>query len=107
MQKHILAAIVRRDKAEPPRMIEEFDRAGLTHGKLLFPSKWSVQRARKIRQVGNGERNHVASQGAYAARLHPGSQSARKAPYSRGVRLFCARPNYLGAKSGSGVNSRR
>jgi hypothetical protein len=51
VKKHILAAIVRRDKAEPARMIEEFDRPGLTHGKLLSPSKWSAQHARKIRQV--------------------------------------------------------
>jgi hypothetical protein len=37
MQENILAAIVRRDEAEPSRMIEELDGPGLTHGKLLFP----------------------------------------------------------------------
>ena len=59
------------------------------------PDQVRATRTENQASLGNGERNHVASQGAYAASLHPGSQSARKAPHSRGVRLLCARPHLL------------
>src|SRR5262245_13824417 len=94
MQKHILAAIVRRDEAEPSSVIEELDRTGLTHGRLLSP--FQINCALTPRR-GSGkstkrERNRPASHEARAANLHPGSQSARKTPYSRGARPANARP---------------
>jgi hypothetical protein len=62
-------------------MIEELDRTTLTHGKLLFPFQFvrrylAVRMPRHVQKT--GKRNHVASQGAHAAYLYPGSQSARK-----------------------------
>src|SRR3990170_6894082 len=77
-------------------MIEELDRPGLTHGKLLFP--FNMVRALPAcgdqASLESGKRNRVASHGASAENLHPGSQSARKTPHSRGASPPSARPIY-------------
>src|SRR5262249_13945989 len=57
MQEYILAAVVRRDEAESPRMIEELDRTALTHGKLLFPFQFvrrylAVRMPRQVQKAG-------------------------------------------------------
>jgi hypothetical protein len=61
VQEHILAAIIRRDEAEAPRVVEKFDRPSLAHGKLLSP----FQRLRETDGPAedsvnskDGERNH-------------------------------------------------
>jgi hypothetical protein len=64
VQKNVFATIVRRDEAEPPRVIEKFDRSGLTHGTLLSPFQFvRAQAAREVQaSLEIGERNRVASQ---------------------------------------------
>src|SRR5512143_561951 len=55
VQKYVFATIVRRDEAEPPRVIEEFDRSGLTHGTLLSP--FQIVRVRMARESSGESRN--------------------------------------------------
>src|SRR3990170_8716762 len=63
-------------------------------GSSFSPSKWSARRRRADDQASleSGKRNRVASHGASAENLHPGSQSARKTPHSRGASPASARP---------------
>src|SRR5262245_27374862 len=81
MQKHILAAIVRRDEAEPSRVIEELDRTGLTHGRLLSPFQiiCALTPRRGSGQSTKRERNRPAS----TKRVRPISTRVRNLPAKR------------------------
>jgi hypothetical protein len=64
VQEHVLAAIVRRDEAKTPRMIEELDRPGLAHGKLLSPFQMirlPIESRITLRNFKDGESNRDAS----------------------------------------------
>src|SRR4029453_6367544 len=81
MQKHILAAIVRRDEAEPSRVIEELDRTGLTHGKLLSPFK--IIRALTPRRESDKSTRRKRNRPASHERVRPISTRVRNLPAKR------------------------
>src|SRR5262245_40524131 len=81
MQKHILAAIVRRDEAEPSRVIEELDRTALTHGKLLSP--FQLVCALTPRRGSGKSTKRERNRPAFHERVRPISTRVRNLPSKR------------------------